>query len=72
MGPDSIKIAYVLNGRPLIQNIHGITQQSEVKKIRKVLKVDPQCHDDARPLAQKTIRDCINPVYDIVNASLSE
>ena len=46
--------------------------KSETVQIRELLNIDPQCHEEDKPLAQNIICSFVNHVYNIVNTSLSE
>ena len=47
-------------------------KKSETVQIRELLNIDPQCHEEDKPLAQNIICSFVNHVYNIVNTSLSE
>ena len=47
-------------------------EQSETVHIRGLLDIDPQCHEEHKPLAENIICSFVNHVYNIVNTSLSE
>ena len=47
-------------------------KQSETVQIRELLNIDPQCHEEDKPLAQNIICSFVHHVYNIVNTSLSE
>ena len=47
-------------------------KKSETVQIRELLNIDPQCHEEDKPLAQNIICSIVNHVYNIVNTSLSE
>ena len=47
-------------------------EQSETGQIRELLTIDPQCHEEDKPLAQNIICSFVNHVYNILNTSLSE
>ena len=49
-----------------------IPKKSEAVQIRELLNIDPQCHEEDKPLAQNIICSFVNHVYNIVNTSLSE
>ena len=47
-------------------------EQSEAEQVKELLNIDPQRHEEDKPLAQNIIFSFVNHVYDIVNTSLSE
>ena len=48
------------------------TKKSETVQIRELLNIDPQYHEEDKPLAQNIICSFVNHIYNIVNTSLSE
>ena len=47
-------------------------EQSETGQIRELLNIDPQSHEEDKPLTQNIICSFVNHVYYIMNTSLSE
>ena len=47
-------------------------EQSKTEQIRELLNIDPQCHEEDKPLAQNIICSFVNHEYNIVNTSLFE
>ena len=47
-------------------------KQSETVQVRELLNIDPQSHEEDKPLAQNIICSFVNHVYNIVNTSLFE
>ena len=53
-------------------HMQGITLQNQRQYKLENYFIDPQCHEEDKPLAQNIICSFVNHVYNIVNTSLSE